>query len=212
MISLRIILKKAFAVLIVFALLCGILCIAAAAENDPNAPVVQMSICARVIFVGHVWLYFRNVTDHDVRVGVYTLAPGRGVSVGTMHLSRADGPGIYYNVEAYMTHRMGGFGSVGRTMSLTQAQLDAVNGVILFSNSWSTSNNCCAFATRVWNTVAPDHIGYHMLPVVVKGRIGSGGCPGMDDPSRNDVYRMHGIGWGASLSRVNNRSLVMYIG
>lgn len=91
--------------------MCGILCIAAAAENDPNAPVVQMSICA-----------------------------------------------------------------------------------------------------RVWNTVAPDHIGYHMLPVVVKGRIGSGGCPGMDDPSRNDVYRMHGIGWGASLSRVNNRSLVMYIG
>ena len=159
-----------------------------------------------------VGFYFRNVTDHDVRVGVYTLAPGRGVSVGTMHLSRADGPGIYYNVEAYMTHRMGGFGSVGRTMSLTQAQLDAVNGVILFSNSWSTSNNCCAFATRVWNTVAPDHIGYHMLPVVVKGRIGSGGCPGMDDPSRNDVYRMHGIGWGASLSRVNNRSLVMYIG
>ena len=46
----------------------------------------------------------------------------------------------------------------------------------------------------------------------VVGRIGSGGCPGMDDPSRNDVYRMHGIGWGASLSRVNNRSLVMYIG
>ena len=205
-------LKKVAAFLLITALLCGVLCVPAAAEGDPNAPVVQFSICARVIFFGHVWLHFRNVTDHDVRVGAYTLAPGRGVSVGTMSLSRGDGAGIYYNVEAYMTHRLGGFGSVGRTMTLNQAQLDVVNGRILEDNSWSMKNNCCSFATRVWNSVAPDHVGYHMLPVVVKSRIGSGGCPGMDDPSRNDVYRQHGNGWGASLSRVNTRSLIMFIG
>lgn len=209
---LRTLLKKTIPVLVVLGLLCCVFCLFAAAESDPNAPVVEFSICARVIFFGHVWLYFRNITDHDVRIGPYNLAPGRGVSVGTMSLSRGDGPGVYYNVEAYMTHRLGGFGAVGRTMTLNRQQLDVVSEMIVFNNSWTLSNNCCAFATRIWNRVAPDHIGYNMLPVVVKGRIGSGACPKMDDPSRNDVYRMHGIGWGVSLSCVNNRSLIMYIG
>lgn len=209
--------KRMLAVLLAALLLVTAFSVTGFAEDETEAPaepvyVARMYICARVVFFGHVWIYIENLTDHDLRVGVYTLPQGEGVSVGTMSTSRVDGKGIYYNVEAYMIHKMGGSGTVGRNMLLTQEQLDTVNGQILARNSWSMSKNCCDFATRVWNSVSDSRVSYHMLPIVVKGRIGSGGAPHMMKPAKSNVFKQHGNGEGATLSRVSGASLVMFVG
>ena len=213
--------KKLFALLLalVLALSCCVVAFAGdeetPAQETPSEPVyvARMYICARVVFFGHVWLYFENLTDGDITVGVYTVPAGEGVSVGAMGNSRADGYGIYYNVEAYMIHKMGGSGTVGRSMLLTQDQLNTVNATILERNEWSlSSNNCCRFATRVWNSVADRPVSYAFLPLTVKGRIGSGGAPNMFYPPKSRVYRQHGTGTGATLSRVKGASLIMFVG
>ena len=179
--------KKLLALLLalVLALSCAVVAFAEDGDTpaeEPSTPVyvARMYICARVVFFGHVWMYFENLTDGDLTVGVYTVPAGQGVSVGAMGNSRSDGKGIYYNVEAYMIHKMGGSGTVGRSMLLTQDQLNTVNATILERNEWSlSSNNCCRFATRVWNSVADNKVSYAFLPITVKGRIGSGGAPNM---------------------------------
>lgn len=215
--------KKILSLLIALILILSCGTAAFAADGDAGEPaqqegaqepvyVARMYICARVVFFGHVWLYFENLTDGDLTVGVYTVPKGEGVSVGSMGSSRSDGKGIYYNVEAYMIHKMGGSGTVGRSMLLTQEQLDTVNATILERNEWSLSKNCCRFATRVWNSVADHTVSYAFLPLTVKGRIGSGGAPNMIYPPKSRVFRQHGTGPDATLSRVKNASLIMYVG
>ncbi|MBQ7598715.1 MAG: hypothetical protein IJU56_09075 [Clostridia bacterium] len=187
--------------------------------DTPDAPdtpqpqiVARLYICCRVLFFGHTWIYVENKTQQPLQVGVVYVAPGQGVSVGTHKLRRADGGGVYYNVEAYMTHKRGSSGTVARGMDLTAAQLQTVNDRIVNNNSWSLSNNCNRFATRVWNSVAPDHVNYTFLPLSEKGKIGSGGAPSMTNPSRDQVLRQNGSGFGASTYRVKDGSLILAIG
>ncbi len=185
--------------------------------DTPDAPqpqqvVARLYICCRVLFFGHTWIYVENKTQQPLQVGVVYVAPGQGVSVGTHKFRRADGGGIYYNVEAYMTHKRGSSGTVARGMDLTSAQLQTVNDMIVYNNSWSLSNNCNRFATRVWNSVAPDQVGYTFLPLSEKGKIGSGGAPSMTNPSRDQVLRQNGGGYGASTYRVKDGSLILAIG
>lgn len=182
-------------------------------ESDASQQVVaRLYICCRVLFFGHTWIYVENKTQQPLQVGVVYVAPGQGVSVGTHKFRRADGGGIYYNVEAYMTHKRGSSGTVARGMDLTSAQLQTVNDMIVYNNSWSLSNNCNRFATRVWNSVAPDQVGYTFLPLSEKGKIGSGGAPSMTNPSRDQVLRQNGGGYGASTYRVKDGSLILAIG
>ena len=50
---------------------------------------------------GHTWLYFENLTNSTLTVGIYQLPKGQGVSVGTYGYLIKDGRGLYYNVEGY---------------------------------------------------------------------------------------------------------------
>lgn len=182
-------------------------------ERPAEDPVVaRLYLCCRVIFFGHTWIYVENKTDLPIRVGAIYAAPGTGVSVGTHALRRADGEGIYYNVEAYMLRGKGTSATVARAMDLRQSQLQTVNDTIVNNNSWSLSDNCNRFATRVWNSVASDMVSYAFLPLTEKGRIGSGGAPSMTDPGRDMVLRQNGSGYGASTYRVKDASLICGIG
>ena len=48
---------------------------------------------------GHTWIYVENLTNQELKVGIYPLPAYEGVSVGT--LPEYDGWGLYYNIEAY---------------------------------------------------------------------------------------------------------------
>ena len=182
-------------------------------EQPAEDPVVaRLYLCCRVLFFGHTWIYVENKTSEPIRVGVIYTAPGTGVSVGTHKYRRADGGGIYYNVESYMMHKRGSFGTVARGMDLRKSQLQTVNDMIVNNNAWSLSDNCNRFATRVWNSVAPDPVSYAFLPLTEKGRIGSGGAPSMTNPGRDLVLRQNGSGYGASTYRVKDASLICGIG
>ena len=182
-------------------------------QTPAQEPVVaRLYICCRVIFLGHTWIYVENKSAQPIQVGVVFVQPGEGVSVGTHALRRADGRGVYYNVEAYMIHQRSGSGTVARGMDLTAAQLQTVNDNIVYNNSWSLSNNCNSFATRVWNSVAPDGISSAFLPLTQKSRIGSGGAPSMFNPPRGSVLRQSGSGYGASTYSVKDGSLIIGIG
>ena len=66
--------------------------------------VATMYLCACVYVFpvsGHTWIYVENNTDHTLRVGLYDVPAGQGVSIGAFSFSVADGWGIYYNLEAF---------------------------------------------------------------------------------------------------------------
>ena len=70
--------------------------------TEESNTVAKLSVVIRNKgFVGHVWLYIENLTDKPIDVGLLTVQPNEGVSVGLLSFSRADGWGIYYNIEAY---------------------------------------------------------------------------------------------------------------
>ena len=227
--------KQILALLLALMMLCGACFFFAAAEeqetpgtdlenpiDDPNedpaeepaegTAVARLYLCARVAFLGHVWIYVKNLSDAPIKVGCYEVPVGSGVSVGTHSLRRADGAGVYYNVEAYMIHKLGSSSGVSRSMDLNAEQLKTVSRSILTHNSWSLSNNCGHFATRVWNSVSSRKVHASFLPLTVKSRIGNGGGPKMISPSRSHVYRQRGSGSSAHLSKVSDRSLIFGIG
>ena len=39
-------------------------------------------------------------------------------------------------------------------MSVTQSNIDTINGIISKNDKWSVTNNCSSFAVKVWNSVS----------------------------------------------------------
>ncbi|MEE1066578.1 MAG: hypothetical protein UH249_10650, partial [Acutalibacteraceae bacterium] len=72
----------------------------------------KMYICTQIVFLGHSWIYIESTFDGEIPVGCYTMQPYGSVSVGTFLFSRADGMGVYYNVERYCANEYGLKGQV----------------------------------------------------------------------------------------------------
>lgn len=150
------------------------------------------------ISTGHAWVYFENLTDHDITVGAYKLPPKQGVSVGTFCFSVSDGPGVYYNVESYNMTKDAMAKTLYIYIDLDQKTLDKVSDQILLSNYWSFIHNCLWFATKVWNSGGGKHqptlgtamtniIFFYILCSPQKGL-------NMYRPDKSRVYRQIGLG------------------
>ena len=75
-----------------------------AKATDEKEYVATVYVCQEMqppYIIGHTWLYFVNLTNHEITVGLYTLPKGQGVSIGTYGLSIKGGRGLYYNIEGY---------------------------------------------------------------------------------------------------------------
>lgn len=101
--------------------------------------------------MGHTWIYVENLTDQDLKVGVYTLPANEGVSVGT--LPEYDGWGIYYNIEAYQQGIYGMEGQLSMKEEITLKKLRRVsNFIIYYPNFWDpVFFNCMLFAFLAWD-------------------------------------------------------------
>lgn len=201
------------------------------AVPDENAPVAELYLCTRYVLMGHVWIYVENlkepvidedgtvVDDGSIKVGCYTCPSGKGVSVGTALMSRANGMGNYYNVESYMLKGKNLKNIDYVKMQLTQTQLEKVNKTILKSNQWTPFTNCGFFACRVWNSVSDRHIAYGVFPFITSFSIidkrtkeEKNETISFKEPSRDEVFKQKGKGDKATLKEVSDASLVAWVG
>lgn len=100
---------------------------------------------------GHTWVYVENLTDQELKVGVYTLPANEGVSVGT--LPEYDGWGIYYNIEAYQQGIYGMEDQLSMKDQITLRELRRVsNFIVSYPNFWDpVFFNCMLFAFLAWD-------------------------------------------------------------
>ena len=105
----------------------------------------------------HAFLYFVNISGHNISVLGNVITPGKGITVGTFG-NKSDGLGIYINLEAYdIEHNDGYSNRVSLTINLTQSQLNSVNSVMESNNKWTLTKNCSWFVTQAWNKVCPSN-------------------------------------------------------
>lgn len=165
--------KRFLCVMLAAVMVFGVTLPAFAKGSSPT--VVRMSIVSyykNAASTGHAWLYFENTSKKTVTVGVYKLKPGDGISVGTFGYIRKEGPGVYYNLESYITNHQGTKGRVSLSQDITAAQLKKVSKKInQFKSKWNVAQNCTYFAEKVWNTVATVKLNTAATPLALRNAI-----------------------------------------
>lgn len=103
---------------------------------------------------GHAWITVSNTSSSNITVGKFAgVAPGKLVSLGTWG-NKSEHTGLWYNLEALFVSQGAYNNRVSLSIDLNASQLSSINSVIANSDTWSLTNNCASFATKVWNTVA----------------------------------------------------------
>ncbi len=201
--------KRIIAVLLSIIVLVGMCIIPTAAANSDTEDeeiVVRMYVAHRARLYnlsGHTWVYFENLTNHDITVGIYTVKPKKGVSVGTFGYSIADGKGLYYNVEAYRYNSAKVYDYPSLSKDLTQDELARVSKRIRNSGTWDYTVNCAFFAFKIWNTIPGHPLIYIMIPTLhqLQFLIVPTHLDGfkMYSPKLSEVYKQVGRGDKATL-------------
>jgi len=150
--------KRIIALVVVVILLFSVSVTAYASEIQPRIDFVATmkvvsftggGIASSFGYEGHSFLIFTNTWTSPITVGHFPVEPGESITIGTFG-NRANHVGIWYNIE-------GRYGTSTTTYALvtglTVAELQRVNQTINNNDSWSAiSNNCSAFAVKVWNS------------------------------------------------------------
>lgn len=184
----------------------------AASESDPVvARIYVITYLEGTSWTDHAFVYFENLSDKTIRVGLYDLPAGEGVSVGCYAASRADGYGIYYNVEAHCANKYGQSGWCSISKDLTESGLrKASDAIINARNGWDFVFNCMYFAFQVWNKTTGDNLVSLIFPVFgqiqLKMRGGRSG-PQMYFAREDQVFRQRGKGSSAYLDTVSRGTL-----
>ena len=120
-------------------------------DNDIVAVLYVLYDISDIHGVGHTWIYIENLTNQELKVGIYPLPANEGVSVGT--LPEYDGWGIYYNIEAYQQTVYGMEGQVSMKEEITLKKLRRVsNFIVNYPNIWDpVIFNCMLFAFLAWD-------------------------------------------------------------
>ena len=120
-------------------------------DNDVVANLYVFYDKSDIHGMGHTWIYVENLTNQELKVGIYTLPAYEGVSVGT--LPEYDGWGVYYNIEAYQQTIYGMEGQISVKEEITLKKLCCVsNFIVNYLNFWDpVFFNCMLFAFLAWD-------------------------------------------------------------
>lgn len=150
--------KRLMALAMVFLLFISMSATAYASEIQPRIDFVATmkvvsytggGLGSGVGYNGHSFLIFTNTCSSNITVGHFPVSPGESITIGTFG-NRANHVGIWYNIEGCFGTPTTAYALV---TGLTISELQQVNSTINSSDSWSElSNNCSAFAVRVWNS------------------------------------------------------------
>lgn len=169
-----------------------------------------MYICTQQVGLGHSWIYIESDFNGDMPVGCYTLKPYQGVSMGAFFISRSDGPGLYYNVEAYCANKYGLKHESSLGMDITKKQLLKVSKRIKQWDWWGPYFNCTFFAAEIWNCVSKKKVIPLMFPLLEKIQIlilGGKRTAEMKDVEPSDCYKQRGVGSNAKIYQVKEGTL-----
>ena len=176
--------------------------------NNENEIVATMYLCSCVYVFpvsGHTWIYVENNTDRTLKVGLYDLPPGQGVSIGSFSFSVADGWGLYYNVEAFRENnknREDITWSIPEELTASELQT-LTDKLVGYYNSWGFVRNCSFFAFNMWNSVTHDGYFSLLIPAISLLMLMIGGADrgtlDMYFPDPSQVYRQSGSGASATL-------------
>ena len=185
-------------------------------EELPGDYVVgKMYICTQIVFLGHSWIYIESTFDGEIPVGCYTMKPFGSVSVGTFLFSRADGMGVYYNVERYCANEYGLKGQVWLGEDITKDDIETISREIKNWNYWDLYFNCTFFASKVWNSVSNKFMMPLMFPVFIKAQTKTQGGNSdvvMQNVEREDCYKQKKSGDKAYIVTVSDRTLNSRLG
>jgi len=132
------------------------------AANDGD--VARMWICSEKSDnsgIGHVFIYFENLTRKTITVGKYKVEPYGDVSVGNFGTEGPDGGGVYYNLETKLDHYSG---LLAISTKLTASELEAVSKKIASFDWWDPVFNCNYFALSAWNAGSDSDIPFLLFP------------------------------------------------
>lgn len=179
-------------------------------DYNDNDKVAVMYICTQQVGLGHAWIYIENMAECNLEVGCYDLKPDCGVSMGTFLLSRSDGGGLYYNVEAYCANKWGLKNQRWLKTELTKKQLIKVSKRIRQWNYWDFYFNCTFFASEIWNCASKKKIIPIVFPFFIKWQImAKGGEKNveMKPVAETDCYKQRGTGKKARIVQVSEGTL-----
>lgn len=179
-------------------------------DYNDNDKVAVMYICTQQVGLGHAWIYIENTAECDLKVGCYDLKPDCGVSMGTFLLSRSDGGGLYYNVEAYCANKWGLKNKSWLKTELTKKQLIKVSDRIKQWNYWDLYFNCTFFAAEIWNCASKKKIIPLMFPFFIKWQIlakGGNKDVEMKPVEKTDCFKQRGSGKNAHIVQVKEGTL-----
>ncbi len=200
--------KKIIAVILAVAtLMCAFSFTGVSAKNyeqsDENVAVMYLGYRdGAKRFEGHAFLYFKNITDHEITVGLYPVPAGGAVSVGTFG-TMIDGTGLYYNVEAFRYNHFKLTNYISLSKYVTEDQLEDVSEKITKSGFWNKFFNCTYFALTTWNEVPGQKMIWLIFPELTNIQIKSysthQGYFAMIKPSESNVFKQIGDGKDAQI-------------
>lgn len=180
-------------------------------SNSDVVGTISLAFRMSRISFGHVWVYIHNTTDEPFEVGLYTVQPGEGVSLGNFNLTRSDGPGLYYNIESHCGNLYGLDGTISVSDELTRGRLNAVSKALKIGNHFDPIYNCTGFALTIWNIGSAKIMPFIPIPLVAMVEIllwgGRFNNLEMSYPPADQVYKQKGNGDDAYLVPVSEGSL-----
>lgn len=182
--------KKIISIVLALLTVFTMISFSVSAVNDGNVAV--MWLCSEKSDnsgIGHVFVYFENLTGKTITVGKYKVEPYGDVSVGCFGTEGPSGGGVYYNLETELDHYSG---LMGISTELTESELEAVSKKITGFDWWDPIFNCNYFALRAWNAGSDSDIPFLIFPQITRFfiRIKGGISEPFDLFSRNvKVYK-----------------------
>ena len=103
---------------------------------------------------GHCFLSVKNKTSSSLSVGHLTLYGGQSLSVGTWDNNWHTG--LFYNYENYDNGGWKNANCARVSIDITDIELLSLSAQLQnpSNNSYSNTNTCASFASRVWNVLA----------------------------------------------------------
>lgn len=178
--------------------------------DDVMGEIWLCSINGSGLSVGHMWVYILNTSDEYLRIGLYDVPPGEGISVATFGVTRYDGIGVYYNLETRRNENYCGESYMRLKDTLTRREAEKVTSSILTANYWDPFFNCTTFACRIWNRGSNIPMIPMVLPVLTRLQMHMWGANDSDkmmyQPPEN-CYKQRGSGSLAYLEHCCKKTL-----
>jgi len=202
--------QRIIALLLTAAILFGTGIIASAADEGTanNTEVVARMYLCHKASTDHTWIYIENLSSKSIQVGAYPymVPKGSGVSVGTYGTTVEDGPGLYYNFEAWRYRNLDPINNPDHKFvylykDLTAEDLVKVNNMIVNSNRWSKILNCAYTALRIWNKIPGQKVIYLYFPFLIELQLAFKGAVNNIDgdlkmivPTREQTFKQIDLG------------------